>query len=145
MLSFSAFLSIFFACFLSISMLQLAISAETSFKNNILEEYGDYDIGLTKEKGVSFSKEEKEQIEKLEDVQKISYGYYIASLDGIYTVGVKDDQINKSRYKYICDITVNDMVINKYLSRKYEKKVGDTFVLGNREYVIKEVMEGDSF
>lgn len=105
-------------------MLQLAISAETSFKNNILDEYGDYDIGLTNEKGVLFSGEEKGQIKKVEDVQKISYGYYIASLDGIYTVGVKDEQINKSWYKYICDITVNDMIINKYLSRKYEKKAG---------------------
>lgn len=145
MLSFSAFLSIFFACFLSVSMLQLVTGAQTSYKNAVLEEYGDYDIGLTKEQGVTFSKEENRQIQMVEDVQKISYGYYVADLNGIYTVGVKDDRINKSRYKYTCDVTADDMVINQYLSEKYKKKQGDTFVLGNHEYIVKEVVEGDSF
>lgn len=145
MLSFSAFLSIFFACFLSISMLQLAISAQNAYKNNILEEYGDFDIGLTKNSGVSFSEEEKEKIGKAEAVQKVSYGYYVANLGGIYTVGVKDDEINKSRYKYTCDVNANDVIINKYLSEKYEKKAGDTFDHGNKEYIVKEVVESDSF
>lgn len=145
MLSFSAFLSIFFACFLSVSMLQLVTSAQISYKNTILEEYGDYDIGLTKEQGVIFSKEENQQIQTVEDVQKISYGYYVADLNGIYVVGVKDDQMNKSRYKYTYDVAADDMIINKYLSEKYEKRKGDTFVLGNHEYIIKEVVEGDNF
>lgn len=145
MLTFSAFLSIFFACFLGVSMLQLVNSAQISYKNNILEEYGDYDIGLTKEQGVAFTEEENEQIQTVEDVQKISYGYYVADLDGIYTVGVKDDHMNKSRYKYTYNVTDNDMVINKYLSEKYEKKAGDTFVIGKHEYIIKEVIENDSF
>ena len=138
MLTFSAFLSIFFACFLGVSMLQLVNSAQISYKNNILEEYGDYDIGLTKEQGVAFTEEENEQIQTVEDVQKISYGYYVANLDGIYTVGVKDDHMNKSRYKYTCNVTANDMVINKYLSEKYEKKAGDTFVIGKRQLFKKQ-------
>lgn len=145
MLSFSAFLSIFFACFLGVSMLQLASSAEISYKNTILEEYGDYDIGLTKDQGVAFTEKENEQIHTVEDACHISYGYYVADLDGIYTVGVQDDHMNKSRYKYTSDVTGNAMVINTYLSDKYEKKVGDTFILGNHEYIIKEVVKSDSF
>ena len=145
MLSFSAFLSIFLACFLGISMLQLAISAEIAYKNNILEEYGDFDIGITKNNNISFSESEIEQIENIQNVQKISCGYYVADLDGIYTVGVKDDSINKSRYKYTCDIAANDIIINKYLAEKKGNNLGDIFIHGNREYIVKEVLEGDSF
>ncbi|MCR4803372.1 MAG: ABC transporter permease [Lachnospiraceae bacterium] len=145
MLTFSAFLSIFLACFLSISMFQLSTSAEVSYENDILEEYGDYDIGLTKEDGTFFINEEEEIVENTEGVKAVSIGYYIASLEGIYTVGVKDDYMNKSRYKYTYNIEDNDVVINSCLSEKYGKKVGDTFSLGGQDYIVREVLEGDSF
>ena len=97
MLTFSAFLSIFFACFLSISMFQLSTSAEISYINNILEEYGDYQIGISKEGGEAFTLEEAEFIKKSEGVTRASTGYYEADLEGIYVVGVEDDEVNQSR------------------------------------------------
>lgn len=145
MLTFSAFLSIFFACFLSISMFQLSTSAEISYKNSILEEYGDYQIGISKEGGEAFTLEEAEFIKKSKGVTRASTGYYEADLEGIYVVGVEDDEVNQSRYKYTYPVKEKNIVINSYLSEKCKKKTGERISLLGQEYTVKEILTGDSF
>lgn len=145
MLTFSAFLSIFFACFLSISMFQLSTSAEISYKNSILEEYGDYQIGISKEGGEVFTAEEAEFIKNSKGVTKASTGYYEVNLEGIYVVGVEDDEVNQSRYKYTYPVKEKDIVINSYLSKQCKKKTGEKMSLLGQEYIVKEILTGDSF
>ena len=144
-LTFSAFISIFMACFLSVSMFQLSGNAWTAYRDNILEEYGDYQIGISKNDGMPFSAGELEYISNCKDVTKISYGYYNADLDGIYVVGVHDDDINKSRYKYSCHVRGKDIVINECLSNKSGKEIGDRLSVRGQDYTVKEILEKDPF
>ena len=58
MLTFSAFLSIFFACFLSISMFQLSTSAEEAFEQNVSKEKGDFDATLLHKENFVFMPKE---------------------------------------------------------------------------------------
>ena len=46
-LTISCILSIFFADFLCVSMFQLSANAKQKYEKGILEEYGDYQIGLS--------------------------------------------------------------------------------------------------
>lgn len=145
MLTFSAFLSIFFASFLSISMFQLSKSAEREYVSGILEKYGDYQIGISKNNEEAFTDEEISYVKNSDGITNVSSGYYISDLDGIYIVGVVDDSVNKSRYKYTYPVTGNEIVINSYFSEKYGKNTDDKLSLRKREYIIKEILKADSF
>ena len=57
-LTFSAFLSIFVACFLSISMFQLLSDVEASIEAGLAAKKGDFDLQVTKCDGEIFNNEE---------------------------------------------------------------------------------------
>ncbi len=141
MLTLSAILSIFFACFLGISMFQLSSCVEKDFEQNVLKESGYFDIQVSKEGGEVFTKEEMEFIRKNKGVARCTKGYQIVEIEDIYIVGVVDDEINKSLYKYSEKLNENDIVISASLSRRVEKKVGDDFSIVGKEFRICEVLE----
>lgn len=145
MLTLTAFISIFMACFLSVSMFQLSSNAWTSYKDNLLEEYGDYQIGISKNDGASFTEIELDFINNCKGVTKTSYGYYNADLEGMYVVGVRDDDLNKSRYKYKYNVNGKDIVINECLSSQQKKEIGDKVSVLGQEYTVKEILEKDPF
>ena len=133
------------ACFLSVSMFQLSSNAWTSYKDNLLEEYGDYQIGISKNDGASFTEIELDFINNCKGVTKTSYGYYNADLEGMYVVGVRDDDVNKSRYKYRYNVNGKDIVINECLSSQLKKEIGDKVSVLGQEYTVKEILEKDPF
>ena len=97
-LTISCILSIFFADFLCVSMFQLSANAKRKYEEGILDEYGDYQIGLSTEDGRYFTSEEIKKIKELSQVTGHTDGFY-RELEGdpdIYALGVKDDAINRS-------------------------------------------------
>lgn len=145
MLTFSAFLSIFFACFLSVSMFQLSSNSEDAFRNSILQEYGDYQIGISKEGGEAFTEDEMAFIKGNDGVTNVSSGYYISDLDEIYAIGVVNDEVNESRYKYTYPVKEKEIVINKYLSEQYRKNIDDMITVHGQEFTVKEILTEDAF
>ncbi len=143
MLSFSAFLSIFVACFLSISMFQLSSNVESSIEKGMEAKKGAFDLKVTKNEGESFNDEEIQFLEQEKTVEKTGRGYQTNELLDIYMVGVADDAINKSLYKYTKDITGDSIVINETLGRRENKKVGDAFSIGGKDFQIVEVVKTD--
>lgn len=144
MLSFSAFLSIFVACFLSISMFQLSSSVESSVEKGMEAKKGAFDLKVTKNEGESFYDEEIRSFEQEKAVKDTSGGYQTDGPLNIYMVGVEDDEINRSLYKYTEEIAGNRIVINESLGRRENKNVGDIFSVGGREFQIVEVVKTDS-
>lgn len=143
MLTFSAFLSIFVACFLSISMFQLSSNVESSIEKGMEAKKGAFDLKVTKNEGESFNDEEIQFFEQEKTVEKIGRGYQTNELLDIYMVGVADDAINKSLYKYTKDITGDSIVINETLGRRENKKVGDAFSIRGKDFQIVEVVKAD--
>lgn len=144
MLTFSAFLSIFVACFLSISMFQLSSNVESSMEAQMEAKKGKFDIRVTKDEGKSFDSEEIESLEQDKDVKGTSRGYQTNELLDTYMVGVVDDDINKSLYKYTKDVKEDSIIINDSLARRENKKVGDTFFVDEKKWQIIEVVKTDS-
>lgn len=143
MLTFSAFLCIFVACFLSISMFQLSSNVESSIEKGMEEKKGAFDLKVTKNEGESFNDEEIQSLEREKAVEKTGRGYQTDELLDTYMVGVVDDAINKSLYKYTKDITGDSIVINESLGRRENKKVGDTFSVSGKDFQIVEVVKID--
>lgn len=144
MLTFSAFLSILVACFLSISMFQLSSNVESSMEAGLAAKKGKFDLCVTKDEGKSFDDEEIESLEQDKDVKGASRGYQTNQLLDTYMVGVVDDAINKSLYKYTKDVKGDSIIINDSFGRKKNKKVGDTFSVGGKDFQIVEVVKPDS-
>lgn len=141
MLTFSAFLSIFFACYLSISMFQLSSSAEKAFEQYVIKEKGEFDIQVSKENGEVFTREEVEFIRSNAGVTNVTKGFWTVEIEDLYIVGVVDDELNKSLYKYSKNIKEDNIVVNAPLSRRIEKQEGETFSLRGKEFRICEVLK----
>ena len=144
MLTFSAFLSIFVACFLSISMFQLLSGAEASIEAGLAAKKGKFDLQVTKCDGGTFNNGEIRFLEQEKDVKTASRGYRTGELLDIYMAGVADDAINKSLYKYTKNIKEDSIIINESLGRRENKTVGDIFQVGGRGFQIIEVIKTDS-
>ena len=144
MLTFSAFLSIFVACFLSISMFQLSSNVKSSIEKGMEAKKGAFDIKVTKNESESFTDEEIKFLKQEKTVKKISRGYQTNELLDTYMVGVADDAINKSLYKYTKDVKGDSIIINDAFSRRENKKVGNIFSIGGKNFKIVEVLKTDS-
>ena len=143
MLTFSAFLSIFVACFLSISMFQLSSNVKSSIEAGLAAKKGEFDLQVTKDEDKSFDHEEIESLEQEKTVKRISGGYQTDELLDTYMVGVVDDGINKSLYKYKKNVKENQIIINDSLGRRENKTVGDVFEVAGKDFQIVEVVKTD--
>ncbi|MDE6566983.1 MAG: FtsX-like permease family protein [Lachnospiraceae bacterium] len=144
MLTFSAFLSIFVACFLSISMFQLSSNVKASMEASLAAKKGKFDIQIMKRDGTYFNEEEIEFLEQEKTVKGTSGGYQTDELLDTYMVGVIDDDINKSLYKYKKNVKEKQIIINDSLGRRENKTVGDVFEVAGKNFQIIEVIETDS-
>ena len=144
MLTFSAFLSIFVACFLSISMFQLSSNVETSIVAGLEEKKGAFDLKITKDEEQDFKNEELKRLEQDKDVTGYSIGYQTDELSEAFAAGVSDDEINRSLYKYSKDLSGNRIIINDSLARREHKSIGDIYVIAGKEFQITEVVKTDS-
>lgn len=144
MLSVSAFLSIFFACFLSISMFQLSSGAKSAYETGISLQYGNFQIGVSKEKEEAFTKEEAGFIKRNKGITNVASGYCLYMENGIYAAGVIDNNINRSKYKYNYAVNGNNVAVNSYLSTIYNIKEGESISLPGKDYIVKEVFEDNS-
>lgn len=144
MLTFSAFLCIFVACFLSISMFQLSSNVKSSLEASLAAKKGAFDLQVTKEENKSFSDEEIQALEHNKDVKESSGGYQTDELLDTYMVGVVDDDINKSLYKYKKNVKEKQIIINDSLGHRENKTVGDVYEVGGEDFQIIEVIQTDS-
>lgn len=143
-LTFSAFLSIFVACFLSISMFQLLSNVEASVEAGLAAKKGKFDLQVAKCGGETFNNEEIKLLEQDKDIKTASRGYQTGEFLDIYVAGVADDDANKSLYKYTKNVKEDSIVINESLGHRENKTVGDTFTVGGKDFQIIEVIKTDA-
>lgn len=144
MLSFSVFFSIFVACFLSICMFQLSSNVKSSIEEAMNAKKGLFDLQIKKEENRSFQPKEIEELQRDKEVKQISGGYRTGELSDTYMVGVKDDVINRSLYKYTRKLKKDQIIINDALERRENKAEGDTYTIAGREFKIIEVIQTSS-
>lgn len=58
----------------------------------------------------------------------------------VYTVGVENDALVKSRYHYEGDLTTSDVVVSQKIATLFKKEVGDTLNIEFTPYTIKEIL-----
>ena len=61
-------------------------------------------------------------------------------LPTVYTVGVENDPLVKSRYNFEENLGENEVIISQKIASLFDKAVGDTIDIEFAPYVIKEIL-----
>lgn len=143
--------------FTSISIIAVAIclivtmatyihNAKSSLDANIELLYGKMDVlaGFDYGQGQFVSYELYEQISEMPEVDAISPVSLemtnIENLTNIYTLGVENDELVKSRYRFNQDLTEETVIISELLAKTLAVKVGNKIELNERTYTVIEVL-----
>ncbi|WP_036132097.1 ABC transporter permease [Lysinibacillus sphaericus] len=59
----------------------------------------------------------------------------------IYTVGVENDDLVKSRYHFSVNLTSKDVIISENVAQIFNKQVGDTIHIETSDFTIQEILQ----
>lgn len=144
----SSIFSIMISLIIFISMFNFILNSEETLKENIYKIYGNMDISITytKESKKEFTKKVVDKILNQEGIKESSVvliDFLTVDKNDIYTVGLEDDDLSKSRYKYSGSLNENSVIINTGLAQRLNKNIGDSVEINNKTFIIKEILEND--
>lgn len=61
-------------------------------------------------------------------------------LPTVYTIGVENDELVKSRYHFETNLEKNEVVISQKIASLFNKEVGDSIEINYTPYIIKEIL-----
>jgi ABC-type antimicrobial peptide transport system permease subunit len=147
----SSIVSIMLAVTLIVNLFVLAENAEISLEQEIQKQYGamDISVGYNSDSAKIISKQMIEKIDSLpyiNNVSKVLIGKlnidYGNSQDFmVYSVGVQNDFLSKSKYKYTKDILTNEVILNQGLAEGLRKSEGDQINVNGRSLKIIEIID----
>jgi putative ABC transport system permease protein len=145
LLTFSYIVSICISVILVTSMLNFSWNAKNSYKDNLKAEYGDCDILATYDGYEDIKKENIEKIKDVKGVENIATGRITNKLyingNNVYAIGVHDNKLMKSRYKYDVSLEENQIIINSVLANVLQRGVGDKIIVSGKSLLIREIIK----
>ena len=117
-------------------------NANTQMKEDIQALFGEMDlmVGYNPEQHKVLSNAQVSHFKSLTgvtDVSSVSLAHTMLENEvntPIYTVGVENDDLVKSRYHFTVNLAINDVVISENVARLFNKKVGDTLQVSSTKY-----------
>lgn len=146
-IAFSSIVSVMLSITLIVTMAVFSGNAKQSLVNEVKKIYGEmdlsvgYNIGQGKIIDESFFK----KITSQQNIQQSS-GVLITRLiidnlnADVYTVGVENDALAKSKYHFSKNLSDHDVILNKGLAESMKVQVGDTLSIDHTPLTIKEVL-----
>lgn len=147
-LTLSCVASIFFAVLAIVVIYNFYFISQRSYMENVKDTFGDCDYLISDADYQDFSEDLIKNIEDTKGVKNVSYGHWAyANVENhlVYTVGVKDSDMNKSRYRYVSDVTESRIIINQKLAEDLQLSVGDKITMEEMELEISEILIEDNF
>lgn len=141
----SSIISIVMSLIIFLSMINFINTSKETLIQEIHKVYGEMDLSVgystTSEKKIDKVTLNKIINSNVEDYSEVLIDFKKLDEQEIYTVGVDNKELSKSRYKYTSNVDNNEVIINKRLSKLINKKVNDTILLDEKSYTIKEILE----
>ncbi|KMP91813.1 ABC transporter [Bacillus wiedmannii] len=143
----SSIVSVMLAVCLIVTMIVFSSHAKQSVINEVKNVYGDMDLSVgynpdqNKLMDKSLLKNIKEQ-ENIEYMSKVLVNHLqVNKLNtAIYTVGVQNDSLSKSRYHFSKNLSNEEVTLNDGLAETLQVEVGERIEIENKSYVVKEVL-----
>ncbi|MBE2978552.1 FtsX-like permease family protein [Priestia megaterium] len=144
---FSSILSIAIASMLALSMVLFSFNAQSTLKDELKQMYGDMDlsVGFNIDQSKVVSPRLTEQISKNKNVEQLSrVSVTHVTLDkinsSIYTAGVENNDLAKSRYHFKRFLNDNSIAMNKGLAKTLHAKVGDKVSIQGHSFTLVEII-----
>lgn len=146
-IAFSSIIGVMLSISLIITMGVFAINAEQSLENEFKKVYGDMDLSVGYNLGQNKIIDKKlfhqitadESIDQYSGVLVTKFTVNQLNAD-IYTVGVENDALVKSKYHFNEDLNANEVILNKALAEALNVQIGDSILIENKPFIVKEVL-----
>ncbi|MED4117085.1 FtsX-like permease family protein [Priestia megaterium] len=144
---FSSILSIAIASMLALSMVLFSFNAQSTLKDELKQMYGDMDlsIGFNIDQSKVVSSSLTEQISKNKNVERLSrVSVTHVTVDkinsSIYTAGVENNNLAKSRYHFKHYLNDDSIAMNKGLAKTLHAKIGDKVSIEGHSFTLVEII-----
>ncbi|UKJ83523.1 FtsX-like permease family protein (plasmid) [Priestia megaterium] len=144
---FSSILSIAIASMLALSMVLFSFNAQSTLKHELKQMYGDMDlsVGFNIDQSKVVSPSLTERISKNKNVEQLSrVSVTHVTVDkinsSIYTAGVENNNLAKSRYHFKQFLNDDSIAMNKDLSKTLHAKVGDKVAIQGHSFTLVEII-----
>lgn len=144
---FSSIIGVMLSISLIITMGVFAVNAEQSLENEFKKVYGDMDLSVGYNLGQNkiIDKNLINQITADKSIDQYSgvlvTKFTVNQLNAdIYTVGVENDELVKSKYHFSEDLNANEVILNKALAEALNVEIGDSILIENKSFKVKEVL-----
>nr|WP_254849824.1 FtsX-like permease family protein [Bacillus cereus] len=143
----SSIVSVMLSISLIITMGTFSVNARHSIENKVKQIYGDMDlsVGYSSDQTKVMDKSLLDKITSSKSIKQSSSALVtrlkVDSLNtNMYTVGVQNDVLTKSKYHFNENIESNEVIINKELAQVLKVRIGDSILIENKQYKIKELL-----
>ncbi|MBO8171731.1 MAG: ABC transporter permease [Bacillaceae bacterium] len=143
----SSVISVMLSIFLIVTMTVFSSSAKQSLILQNQQLYGDADLLVGYHAGQEklIDKRLFDQITLQGGIERISpvlvSHLQVASLKGdIYTVGIENDALAKSRFHFQGELASDDVIVNESLAEALKIHVGDSMMIDNRSLKVKQIL-----
>ncbi|MEM5594104.1 ABC transporter permease [Niallia circulans] len=143
----SVFSTILSVC-LVIVMVSYATNAERSLREEVQKMYGEMDlsVGYEAKLNKSVNQELINSFRSNKDIDMLSpviiTHLKVDALQGeIYSVGVENDNLAKSRYHFKQNLQENSVIMNKSLAETLRLGIGQKVSIEDNEFIVSEIIE----
>lgn len=148
-ITFSCIIAVTLSTALIICIMNFSINSKEKLITETLSKFGDFDILCGYEgNDKKINKDTLKSISELTTIDSISPAivtYTKANDIDAYTVGVENDDLSKSRYKFKTDIQEGAVVINEQLAHSLNLNVGDNIFINNETKKIVEIFDDETY
>lgn len=144
----SSILSVMISVTLVITMMLFVNNAKESLRHETKQMYGEMDlsIGYNANQNKNIDKDQLSYITSIKEIEKVSKVFItrvrLDTLESaeIYTVGVENDSLAKSKYHFTQDLRDSGVIMNRKLADAIHVNANDTVSIGNKPYSVIEVI-----
>lgn len=122
-------------------------NAKAQMESEIYHLFGNADmtVGYNPEQQKWITSEHLNSIAAMDGVAEVSPVLLTATnvenvLPTVYTIGVNNDALVKSRYHFEENLGENEVVISQKIASLFDKSIGDTIEIESEPYMIKEIL-----
>ncbi|MCG7343837.1 ABC transporter permease [Sporosarcina sp. ACRSL] len=122
-------------------------NAKAQMESEIYQLFGNADmtVGYNPDQQKWLTSEQLHSIAAIEGVAEVSPVLLTATnvendLPSVYTIGVDNDNLVKSRYHFERNIGENEVIVSQKIASLFNKSIGDTIEIDSMPYVIKEIL-----
>lgn len=144
----TSIISIIIATILVVTMVLYSLNAKETMEQSFRDLYGDadlsvgYDAGETKTLTRTLIQKIDSQ-NGIEDVAEVAISHLMTDKESLelYTIGVTNNDITKSRFKFKQDLDESSVILNEGLASSFDYKVDDILSIEGKSYRIIEIID----